>query len=323
MKRRPGVIVTGTPDANDGGYLRVANSLIRDERLSWTAKGLAVFIASHGRDYCLSERRIVAAGVGGRAKVRTALTQLEDFGYLEREQLREAGRVIGSIYTLHQIPTVVGKTDHGGTDHGGADHGETDLRKPDHLRRTKGKKDQEEKDQEEKKKKNSSEEVPPSCARKAGDTAEIDISKDRKDDIDRIGEEIAEVMLEVRSAHAIHEISEQQVRIAAEQLEVLRQDRDETVSHMATWAAGKMIDLHSRGVINGSGLWIRIMRTDYDQWAERGRPTHPKLIQHRARKARESVPAYDPSRYETDLEPTPKRQFSPEEEALIAELAAL
>ena len=78
------------------------NQLLRDKSLSLTAKGLFAMMASYPDDWEYSVRGL-AADIGcGRDKVRSALQNLEDSGYLLREQVHtESGKFAGNLYVLY------------------------------------------------------------------------------------------------------------------------------------------------------------------------------------------------------------------------------
>lgn len=62
----------------------VSNDWIRDESLTWGARGLLTWLASHTDDFNITEDVIVESGPSGRDAVRTMLQALEEAGYLRR-----------------------------------------------------------------------------------------------------------------------------------------------------------------------------------------------------------------------------------------------
>ena len=68
----------------------VSNAALEDTRLSFRAKGILVFILSKPDRWQVSERHLAEQGPDGRSAVASALTELEEAGYLRRTRSREA-----------------------------------------------------------------------------------------------------------------------------------------------------------------------------------------------------------------------------------------
>jgi len=64
----------------------ISNAWVRDDSLSWAARGLLAWMQSHAEGYPITEEGIIAAGPGERAAVRTMTRALEEAGYLRRER---------------------------------------------------------------------------------------------------------------------------------------------------------------------------------------------------------------------------------------------
>lgn len=75
----------------DTGYTQIPNAWVRDERLSWKARGLLAYLLSHRPGWSTSIASLVKVGLDGRDGVRAGITELEAAGYLVREQGRDAG----------------------------------------------------------------------------------------------------------------------------------------------------------------------------------------------------------------------------------------
>lgn len=84
------------------GFTVLPNQLLRDPTLTLQAKGLFALMMSYPDDWEYSVRGL-AADIGcGRDKVRSALQNLEDSGYLLREQVHtESGKFAGNLYVLY------------------------------------------------------------------------------------------------------------------------------------------------------------------------------------------------------------------------------
>lgn len=73
-------------------FTQVANEVLNDKNLSWKAKGLYAYLFSKPDDWDFSAHRIKMDSANGRDSVLSALKELEQKGYLERNKLGN-GRV--------------------------------------------------------------------------------------------------------------------------------------------------------------------------------------------------------------------------------------
>ena len=85
-------------------YTTMANYHLRDDRLSLRAMGLMSKMLSLPDDWDYTVAGLAAICKEGREAVRKVLMELEEAGYLERDQSREGGRFSGYDYTLHEEP---------------------------------------------------------------------------------------------------------------------------------------------------------------------------------------------------------------------------
>lgn len=100
-------------DWNDDGWTRVPRNILRDERMSFKAKGLVAWLASHKPGFRITRAFIAQAGTDGKEAVESGLRELRELGYLTVEQARDAtGRLgAGADYVLHRQPiTPVSRT---------------------------------------------------------------------------------------------------------------------------------------------------------------------------------------------------------------------
>ncbi|MEN3538820.1 hypothetical protein AAH991_27170 [Microbispora sp. ZYX-F-249] len=82
-------------------FTTISNRWVRDKRLTWKARGVLAWLASHKVGFRVSERALIAAAPEGRDAVRGALKELERHGYLIRERQRAAnGRLGDTDYIL-------------------------------------------------------------------------------------------------------------------------------------------------------------------------------------------------------------------------------
>lgn len=97
-------------------FTMTPNRWIRDGRLSLKAAALLMLLMSHRAGWRTSIRQIVAERREGRESIMAGIAELEKYGYLRREQKRDAqGRLGASVWTIlnPDADTVVGKPDHG------------------------------------------------------------------------------------------------------------------------------------------------------------------------------------------------------------------
>lgn len=88
-------------------FAQIANSALRDERLSWKSRGLLAYLLSHNEGWETSVDRLVKAGPDGRDAVRSGLAELTALGYLTRSDERNRtpeGHLLGYEYTVSQFP---------------------------------------------------------------------------------------------------------------------------------------------------------------------------------------------------------------------------
>lgn len=75
----------------------VPNDWLRDESLSWKARGLLAYLMSHTTEWTTSVAALVRVGTDGKAAVLSGIQELEDAGYLVRAQSRTAYGHFGEV----------------------------------------------------------------------------------------------------------------------------------------------------------------------------------------------------------------------------------
>jgi len=69
-------------------YAQIKNSALRDDRLSWKARGLLVYLLSHREGWETSVDNLARQAPDGKASVRTGLHELIELGYVTRSEDR-------------------------------------------------------------------------------------------------------------------------------------------------------------------------------------------------------------------------------------------
>lgn len=85
-----------------GGYTVLPNRILRDETLTLQAKGLFCMMASFPENWDFTVKGLATVAGCGREKISAALKNLEDAGYLLREQGHsETGQFAANLFVLY------------------------------------------------------------------------------------------------------------------------------------------------------------------------------------------------------------------------------
>lgn len=85
-----------------GGWAAIPNRLVEDRHITWKAKGLWAYLHSRPAGWQVREADLVARSKDGRDSVRSALAELEEYGWLTRERGRKQGKFQETTYHLHE-----------------------------------------------------------------------------------------------------------------------------------------------------------------------------------------------------------------------------
>jgi hypothetical protein len=90
------------PELPGDGYAQVPNRWMRDERLSWKAKGLLAYLLGHAAGFRVSQNLMQRQATDGRDSLLSGLAELEHAGYLVRSgrQRGEGGKYTEEDYVL-------------------------------------------------------------------------------------------------------------------------------------------------------------------------------------------------------------------------------
>ena len=79
-----------TLKTEDSRYARIDNGLLRDERLSFSARGVGAYLLTNTPAWAFSAKSLANFGPDGVATMRSAIRELEDFGYIERRIFQDS-----------------------------------------------------------------------------------------------------------------------------------------------------------------------------------------------------------------------------------------
>lgn len=89
----------------DKNFTVISNDIFKDTRLSFKAKGLLTTMLSCPKNWNYTIEGLSKLSTDGKASIRSALNELEEYGYLERKQLRnEKGAFTDTEYIVYEQP---------------------------------------------------------------------------------------------------------------------------------------------------------------------------------------------------------------------------
>ena len=86
-------------------YVNIDQQLIRDESLSWKARGIFMYLWSQTDEWDFYAKEVAKHATDGLDALNSGLAELEQHGYLSRQRKRDnEGRLKGSNWILHEKP---------------------------------------------------------------------------------------------------------------------------------------------------------------------------------------------------------------------------
>lgn len=86
------------------GYTLIRNSVLRDERLSYRARGVLVAVLSRPDHWQTSAEALSAEAKEGRDAIRVALAELEDAGYVQRIKVQTSAGTWTTQTVVYDLP---------------------------------------------------------------------------------------------------------------------------------------------------------------------------------------------------------------------------
>lgn len=113
-------------------YTVINNTVLKDERLSWKAKGVFCYLLSLPEDWVIYQSELLKHSTDGRESLRNAINELEEYGYLIIDKKRDEKGHFTAIYKIIENPNE--KTESGKTESENPTrenrHGKTESEKP-------------------------------------------------------------------------------------------------------------------------------------------------------------------------------------------------
>ncbi len=90
----------------DTGFCMIKNSILKDKRLSWKAKGIMSFLLSHSNSWIFYKSELMKhSDKDGRESFTSGIRELKETGYLEIIKIKnDKGQFIGNQWLLHNSP---------------------------------------------------------------------------------------------------------------------------------------------------------------------------------------------------------------------------
>ncbi|MGG1137184.1 DnaD domain protein [Bacillus mycoides] len=88
-------------------YSVVNNTGLRDERLSWKAKGILAYILTLPDDWVFYREELATHAKDGIDSLRSGMKELKEYGYLKRRPIRnEKNKIVSWETVIHEVPQV-------------------------------------------------------------------------------------------------------------------------------------------------------------------------------------------------------------------------
>lgn len=94
-------------DRKDGSYTIISNNVTRDNSISLSVRGLLIFMLGCKENvWDFSVAKLIKNTNTSRTKIETALNELENAGYIKRNQGRNINRFGVNDWVISEIPNL-------------------------------------------------------------------------------------------------------------------------------------------------------------------------------------------------------------------------
>lgn len=83
-------------------FTNILNETICDERISFRATGLLIYLLSKPQDWKVRQSQLSDAKKEGRDATIAAFNELREHGYITKELIREKGRIIETVWNVYE-----------------------------------------------------------------------------------------------------------------------------------------------------------------------------------------------------------------------------
>lgn len=90
--------------AKNSNYVVMNRTALNDNRLSWKAKGIMAYMLSMPDDWVFHMKELVTHATDGERAFRAGFKELQDYGYVTRQPVREGQRIASWETIVHEVP---------------------------------------------------------------------------------------------------------------------------------------------------------------------------------------------------------------------------
>ena len=94
--------ITTIRSAKRERWTAIAREALNDSRLSFKARGILAWLLDKPDDWETTAERIETQGTEGREAIRSALKELEQYGYLRRQKFKDSDNKWRSEWTVYE-----------------------------------------------------------------------------------------------------------------------------------------------------------------------------------------------------------------------------